>query len=158
ELRELLAWPASEKDILARVEQLASDRMRFIALVHIWGPALYARSRVQFRPFIIAQLTAWGGWGFQTAWKGGTGKVLNDWLHAVDQANDIELFRALYLWKTVGHDLKNWYKDLLTAFRAADGPGERARALEKYDQSWQLDHATATALYETDPDVTRDFI
>jgi hypothetical protein len=113
---------------------------------------------VLFRPFIIAQLTAWG-WRIQAvAWKGETGKVLNDWLHAVDQANDIELFRALYFWKTVGHDLKTWYKDLLTAFRAADGAGERAQALQKYDQSWQLDHATATALYETDPDVTRDFI
>jgi hypothetical protein len=159
ELRELLDSPAEDGAVLARLEELAANP-QFHQLAHLWGPALYRRNRAAFRPFLLSRLSHFG-WG-PVAWKGETAQALDAWLQAADEADDVELFPLLYRWKLGGSWgpglFKRWYADLLAAFRAAATPGERARALQKYDQQWQLDEATALALYEADPAVAADFI
>jgi hypothetical protein len=160
ELRSLLAQPLDDDALRARVEELARQPS-FGGLVHVWGPALYRRNRVLFRPLLQAHMSTW--WWGRAAWKGALGEDLDAWMQEVERAGDVELFRTLYSWKhssgwSGSLSEKQWRADLLAAFKAATVPHERTQALAKYDLTARLDEATALQLYEIDPPATRTFI
>jgi hypothetical protein len=158
ELRELIASPSTDSEVLARMEELSSGRS-FHSLIHVWGPGLYRRNRTHFRAFILAHLPPlWA----QPGRKRDTA-ALETWLRAADEAGDVELFRRLYAWTISdagwnARSRKRWCADLLAAFRAAKDSGARAAALEKYEQPWAFDPTVAVELYETDPRAAQDFL
>jgi hypothetical protein len=158
ELHKLFARDLSDDELLQHLEPLANE-WAFAELIHVWGPELYQRNAVKFRPFILPRMNTWS----RVVWKGKHAKALNAWFVQVGEADDVELFRILYAWKiSPGQwsqpDEKQWKKDLCKAFEDAGGPAERARVLTRYDLQLPLDQETALALYETDPDAARDFI
>jgi hypothetical protein len=81
---------AKEKLVRAEVERLLGDSARddrallrdleelskcyaFNGLTWLWGPELYRRNRVLFRPFIVRHFSAWAMRGLRTrvvSWKG----------------------------------------------------------------------------------------
>ncbi len=157
ELRELFAADFSDDQLLQWIEACATEA-RFNEMVHVWGPELYRRNPVKFRPFLLPRLNTWN----LVAWKGKHATNLDSWLEQVAATDDLELFHLLYAWKIKPGpwsqpNAKRWRQDLHQAFEAAS-PGERARVLARYDLLLALDEATALALYLTDPAGTRDFI
>jgi len=158
ELHDLFAEDLSDDKLLQRIEACATESS-FNELIHLWGPELYRRNAVKFRPFLLPRLNAW----MLAPWKGKHAEVLDAWFEQVAATNDLELFRLLYAWKIrLGQwsqpDTKQWSRDLRQAFEAAGSPGERARALARYDLPLPLDEATALVLFQADPAGARDFI
>src|SRR5262245_29891019 len=133
-VRGLLEQPLDDSALREHLEGLATEAA-FRGLTHIWGPALYRRNRVLFRPFILNQFAEWdlARWGPHAA-------ALDPWLEEVDRRDDAELFRRLYTWKHAQGwagrvDEKLWRADLLARFQAAHERHERSRVLNKFDLS-----------------------
>src|SRR5262249_57641941 len=100
EVGALLAEPLADADLRARLEALASEPA-FNGLTYLWGPELYRRNRVLFRPFVLNHFAALFqiGWDWKPVrWKDHAA-VLDAWLEEVDRRDDVELFRRLYPWK-----------------------------------------------------------
>jgi hypothetical protein len=156
------------KDSLALRQSLEdlSREYAFPGLTHLWGPELYARAPVMFRPFILANFSSVAfekKWKYRNVdWKGEVGDRLERWLAEVDRAGDAELYRRLYWWKiTSQHGRrcdKVWLKDLVARFETA--PDSQARRLEltKHDLALWLDQPSAVALYRKDPGAAAPFI
>jgi hypothetical protein len=165
EVRDLLEQRLRDEDLRSKLEALASEQA-FNGLTYLWGPELYRRNRVLFRPFILNHFAQMFqvGWNWKPVrWKEHA-KTLDAWLEEVDQRDDVELFRRLYPWKHSqnewgGVDDKQWCKDLLTRFQAAKERYERNQVLNKFDLRWvALDEKAALTLYQTDPAAARPFI
>lgn len=148
-----------------RLEALAR-KPHFSEFVWFWGPKLAQRNRVLFRPFILSNFSAFAldakGEAFD-AWKGDTAGPLEDWLRAVDAADDVELTRRLYGWHLQHVPWKKrpevWRAEVLRRFSTAVSPAARFTELAKIDTGWMtLDAGTALALYELDPAAARPFI
>lgn len=166
-----LANIANDTELTQRLEGVATQRA-FNGMCWYWGPKLYARSRVAFRPFVLnhfgdaAPANVDLGLGSEPiAWSGAQAQVLEAWLEEVDRADDVPLFRRLYAWKRRsrrgwGIDAEPWAADLLKRFSAAQTPSRRARVLEKFDlgSSVQLDEACARKLYDVDRTLAGPFI
>jgi hypothetical protein len=165
-VRSLLAQPLPDETLRQELEALASQRA-FYGLAYLWGPELYRRNRVLFRPFILnhfATLLQLNDWDWQpVAWKDHAA-ALEPWLEEVDRRDDVELFHRLYPWKLTkrgwgGMNVKNWRSDLLARFQAAADPAQRNLVLTKFDvPGVTLDEATALALYRLDPAMARPFL
>lgn len=164
-VRALLEQRLSDEDLRSKLEALASEQA-FNGLTYLWGPELYRRNRLLFRPFILnhfAQMFQIGWDWKRVRWKNHA-KTLDAWLQEVDQRNDVELFQRLYPWKHSGNewggvDDKHWRKDLLSRFQAAKERYERNQVLNKFDlRGVALDEKAALALYQIDPAATRPFI
>lgn len=160
-VRALLREPLEDKILRERLEELGREPA-FSSLTWLWGPELYRRNRVLFRPFILSRFSSLssGGWGL-VPWKGATGRRLDDWISEADRLDDVELFRRLYLWKHprfLGLDSAVWRQDLLVRFRMARTPAARAAVLRKLDVWAQLDEEAALELYRIDPRAAAPFV
>lgn len=160
-VRALLREPLEDKVLRERLEELGREPA-FPGLTWLWGPELYRRNRVLFRPFILSHFSTWewGSWRI-VPWKGETGRRLDDWISEADRLDDVELFRRLYLWKhpaSLGFDPGVWRQDLVVRFRVARTPAARAAALRKLDVWAQLDEETALELYRLDPRAAAPFV
>jgi hypothetical protein len=167
EVRDLLAQRLSDVELRAKLEAVASEQA-FNALTYLWGPALYRRNRVLFRPFILNHFASLlrTGWNWKAVrWKDHAAS-LDAWLDEVDRRDDAELFQRLYTWKHpqrrsgwAGLDPDKWREDLLARYMAVTEPYQRAQVLHKFDiRDAELDEETALALYEADPAAARPFI
>jgi hypothetical protein len=166
DVQRLLARPLADADLRAHLEELARQ-WAFSGLTWLWGPELYRRNRVLFRPFILGHFGTTQilpGWRWkQIEWKGHTGEILERWLAEVDRNDDVELFRRLYQWKidNRARDRKHGERilpDLLRRFDAAPGPAARAVVLSKFNFFLELDEMTAIRLYQKDAATTTPFI
>ena len=115
-IRRLLRedWP---DDLLrTKLETLAETEENFSAFTWVWGPVLYKRNRVVFRPLVLSRFgqilrRKKYKWEF-VRWKGEVAAALEPWLAEADRRDDIALFRRLYEWKlsapgaSFGRDLR----------------------------------------------------
>ncbi len=162
DLTRLLSVPSEDQPLLAELEALAVEPA-FGLLAHRYGPALYAKNPAHFRPFILSHLSlsGWDGRRYrQLEWKKVEAQFA-PWLLEVDRKNDIPLFRALYglQLRSLGAQAeKEWRQALATRLRTASTPAERSVELQKLRLGYRLDEETALAIYELEPEATRDFI
>lgn len=167
EIRRLLDGSLSDAELRAEFERLSAARA-FGGLTWLWGPELYERNRVLFRPFILNHFSNWmikpGSWRWhRVSWKGDIGTRLDRWLERVEEYDDAELFQKLYPWKhgkgTWGSlDEKAWRADVCEAFQLCQTAASRAQVLRKFDLPAQLDESTALRLYRADPASAGPFI
>lgn len=161
DVRRLLARGLSDSDLRAELEEVARQ-WAFSGLTWFWGPELYRRNRILFRPFILAHFgTTLFGTSFLGAWKaeavswdGPAKDVLESWLAEVDRHDDSDLFRRLYEWKLGSgrpRDDKRARGDLVRRFEAAGTAATRAVVLAKFNLWLELDEPTAVRLYAADP-------
>src|SRR5262249_20863702 len=85
EVRALLKQPLDDAALRGQLEALAAEPA-FNGLTYLWGPELYRRNRVLFRPFILDHFAA----AFQTLWEWKPVRwkdhaaALDAWLEEVD--------------------------------------------------------------------------
>jgi hypothetical protein len=158
EVRRFLGQSLQDDDLRARLEALAVQ-LAFPGLTWLWGPDLYRRNRVLFRPFILAHFGTTlfvKKWQWQAvAWKGPIGEALDRWLAEVDRNDDVDLFRRLYQWKTTQGGWRQdtpatIRSDLIRRFEKAPTPATRAVVLDKFNFWFELDEPTALKLFTID--------
>ncbi|MEW6363383.1 MAG: gliding motility protein [Acidobacteriota bacterium] len=165
-LQTVLQSTLSDQELRAELEELAKQPA-FYGFTWLWGPDLYRRNRVMFRPFILAHFGTWlvepKRVPVPVKWDGEKGRRLDEWLTEVDQRDDVELFRRLYQWKierpgTWRLDRARIQLDLLKRFKEApSGAGVRT-VLAKFDLWFELDETAAMELYGGDPAAAKPFI
>ena len=158
-IRDALAI-TDDRALLARLESMTT-LPQFATMTWLWGPAIAARDRVLFRPFILSQFSREAvdisGRAFQ-AWRGETSVALQRWLDAADAADDIEVTKRLYSWK-LGNDQATWRTDVVARMTAATTPAARHIALAKIDSNeLTVDATTALALWRLDRAAAQPFI
>jgi hypothetical protein len=175
QLKQTIDWHLAnirdDAELKQRLEGVATQRA-FGGMCWYWGPKLYARNRVAFRPFVLQHFSDYALVQStlssplqQIPWDGKQAPGLQAWLEEVDRADDVPLFRKLYAWKCRhrrgwGIDADQWCADVAQRFAAAETPSRRARVLEKFDLgNWvQLDEASARKLYDIDRTLAVPFI
>lgn len=165
-IRELLDAAVPDAELRERLEQLAEE-VSFNGFTWLWGPILYQRNRVLFRPFILSHFSNFlirPNWRWAPVkWKGDLGRALDRWLEAVDRNDDVELFRRLYPWKLTPPGKWQLDQDTLRAelkrrFQAASSRVERETVLRKFDLWFELDEAMALEFYSLEPAAAGPFI
>lgn len=165
-IRDLLAAQDSDQELRSRLEELAREPA-FSGFTWLWGPALYERNRVLFRPFILSHFDTWFHDPPRTwkpvNWTGSTGKALKGWLERVDLADDVELFKRLYPWKRTPPgrwrlDEGAVRRDLVKRFTDAPSSATRGLVLAKFELWFALDEDAACALYEHEPALAAPYI
>lgn len=162
-LEELLALP-DDTALRAGLDALGRERA-FGGLTWYWGPRLYARNKLMFRPLILSRLSTFAiddrGMFQFVPWKGEVGAALEPWLAQVDRDDDIDLFKQLFAWK---HQ-QGWRRqdsvfvtELLKRFKTAGNEARRNIVLAKFDTWFMLDEATACELHRIDPKAAAPFI
>ncbi len=129
----------------------------FSGLTWFWGPILYERNRVIFRPFILNHFSEWelvSSWRWsRIKWKDHE-EALEVWLKGARQNRDTHLVRKLLSWKYAGGkwglDQKRWNNALIISYKTAKTAAARAIVLDEFDTWFTLDEDTALELYETD--------
>jgi hypothetical protein len=169
-IRTLLASSETDAVVRTKLEELAPGERSFPGFTWLWGPALYRRNRVLFRPFILSHFSTWiltDRKRFQAVeWKGECSQILETWLREVDERDDVALFRRLYEWKLTvpggwrrqAKPLQAFRADLLARFRAAPTPATRQMVLQKFELWFHLDEESALGLYAHDPPAVGTFI
>lgn len=169
-IRSLLQRPMADADLRSQLEQLATDEISFSGFTWLFGPELYLRNRILFRPFILSRFSSYmvlPKWKTEAIrWKGDKAKILEVWFLEVDKNDETDLFRRLYEWKL--SESFDWRKrdvraqqimaDLQARFHAAATPAHRQTVLRKFDLWFQLDEANACALYERDARAAGSYI
>ena len=162
-IRAALRHDDDDKALLVELERIA-DKPQFTAMTWLWAPAIAARDRVRFRPFILTHFSREAvdrnGRAFDP-WTGETAAPLQRWLDAVDAADDIELTKRLFTWKLErgGGMEAAWRAEVVRRFTAAATPAARHTALAKIDgRDLTLDAASALALWELDRLAAQPFI
>jgi hypothetical protein len=159
EIRRLLSQSLQDDDLRARLEELTGQRA-FGGFTWLWGPELYRRNRVLFRPVILAHFSTMQfvkKWHWEpVAWKGAIGQALEGWLAEVDRDDDVDLFRRLYQWKELQRGSRASANpairsDLVRRFEKASSAASRAVVLEKFNFGIELNTPTAVSLYQLDP-------
>jgi hypothetical protein len=156
-IEQLLESQSDDQRLRDHLEGLRRDPL-FPGLTWFWGPRLYARSRATFRAFILNHFSEWLATGkrwSRVRW-GDHAADLEAWLQAARAARDGALVRRLLRWKFAadkawGIDRGRWTSALLEAYRAAPTPAARAIVLDEFDDWFELDEASAIALYQIDP-------
>ena len=154
-IEQLLASQTDDQRLRDNLEGLCRDPL-FPGLTWFWGPRLYARNRVVFRPIILNHFSNWiavGKTWKRIGWADHAG--LEAWLQAARAARDVRLVRRLLRWKFMpatgwGMDHAQWSEALVEAYRAAPTPAARAIVLDEFDDWFQLDEASAMRLYDVD--------
>ena len=169
-IRRLLgeSWP--DEALRTKLETLAETEENFSAFTWLWGPVLYQRNRLLFRPFILGRFgrvlrLKKYRWEY-VRWKGVVATALAPWLEEVDRRDDLELFRRLYDWKlsALGTGLvrdrreKTIVAELTRRFRAATTRAARAIVLQKFSTWFTLTEAAAVELYRLDSPLAGPFI
>ncbi len=169
-IKELLKGPLPAAELRAELERLALAERAFSGFTWLWGPELYRRDRIVFRPFILSRFSSYmilPKWKVEVIrWKGDAGRALEAWLGEVDRNDDIELFRRLYEWKL--NDRHGWRardkrsREVIDELQRRCGgdasPAGRQLTLRKFDLWFELDEAAACALYEKDARASAPFI
>lgn len=169
-IRSLLKQPMADTALREQLEKLAAAEISFSGFTWLFGPELYRRNRLLFRPFILSRFSTYMVLPkFRTEmikWKGDKARILDAWLTEVDQHDDVELFQRLYDWKL--RQRYDWSirdkrsqeisRELLQRFGRAATSSQRQRQLRKFDLWFELDEATASALYDKDAKVAGPFI
>jgi hypothetical protein len=169
-IRTLLQQPLADAALREQLEQLAAREISFSGFTWLFGPELYRRNRILFRPFLLSRFSTYmvlPKWKTEVIrWKGDKARILEDWLAEVDKNDDADLFRRLYEWKLSEHF--DWRKrdarghqimvDLQARFRVAATSPQRQVVLRKFDLWFQLDEENACALYERDSRAAGAFI
>lgn len=161
-IRSLVQQPMADAELRRQLEQLAATEISFSGFTWLFGPELYRRNRVLFRPFILSRFSTYmvlPRWRTEMIrWKSDKAKILDLWLAEVDKNDDADLFRRLYEWK-LGERFdfrkrdaraREITTDLLARFRAAETPARRQLVLRKFDLWFDLDESDACALYAVD--------
>lgn len=156
---------ADSAELRARLEELSRE-IAFSGLTYLWGPELYARAPLFFRPFLMAHFSSVAiekKWKFRTVeWKREVGERLERWLLEVDRDGDVELYRMLYSWRLLSqHGIrssKQYQKDLVERFSAAPDDAARRRELARHDLHYWLEEDTAVSLYQRAPALVTPFI
>jgi hypothetical protein len=164
-LDELLAGDWKAVQLRDKLEVLAEARA-FGGLTWFWGPELYRRDRVVFRPFILSHFATHlvQDWKWkQIEWRGEKGDRLDTWFHEVDANGDAELFKRLYAWKHQkgnweGIDGKQWQADLIEHFQHARSAAKRQSVLNMFGQRAALNQRAARELYRIDHQAAASFI
>lgn len=168
-LEEILADQALDDQALrAKIEALAGCRS-FSGLTWFWGPILYRRNRVLFRPVILRNFSAYSYRGKllswkRVAWRGEVKKQGEEWMNLCETALDMELFDRLWHWRSGGTTSPFQSRDkmyrgkLETSFSVAKSASERLEVLNRFRISFSLDEATACKLYEEDYQVAGPFL
>ena len=169
-IRSFLQQPMADAELRERLEGLAASEISFSGFTWLFGPELYRRNRILFRPFILSHFSTYmtlPKWKVETIlWKGGKATVLEPWLAEVDKNDDADLFRRLYEWKLNarfnwrdrGSRTKQITDDLLSRFRAAGSPARRQTVLRKFEIWFEFDENSACALYAEDPPAAGPFV
>ena len=162
----LIEHTLDDRELRAKLESLVR-KPEFDGLTWLWGPKLYARNKVLFRPFILAHFSEWsldarGRWA-AVRWEGERAEVLQTWLEQVDREDDVPLFRRLAAWKHRrrsgwGLDEKQWIRELVGRFESAGTVARRAVVLHKYAEWFTLTEADALRLYRIDRATAAPFI
>jgi hypothetical protein len=169
-IRSLLQQPQGDSALREHLEQLAMVEISFSGFTWLFGPELYRRNRILFRPFILSRFSTYMVLpkfrSEQIRWKGDRGIILESWLDQVDKHDDADLFRRLYEWKLEAK--YNWQlrdkrsaeitRELLARYRSADTTGKRQMVLRKFDLWFQFTEESACALYELDSKAASVFI
>src|SRR5262245_49512989 len=169
-IRSLMHRPMADAELREQLEQLAATEISFSGFTWLFGPELYRRNRILFRPFILSRFSTYmtlPKWKVEVIhWKGDKGKLLDAWLAEVDKNDDADLFRRLYEWKLSARF--DWRKrdarareivtDLQSRLQSASSPGRRQIVLRKFDLWFDLDEAPACALYSIDPAAAGPYI
>lgn len=169
-IRRTLNEGWTDEQLRSKLEALAETEQNFRGFTWLWGPELYRRNRLLFRPFILGRFgqlirTGKTRWEF-VKWKGAVATALEDWLTEIDARDDIELFKRLYEWKlsALGQGIvkdvrqKAILPDLLRRFRGAATRAAREIVLQKFSLWFELDESTALELYRLDPITAGPFI
>src|SRR5262245_40079415 len=102
-IRALLQGSLADAELREQLEKLAAVEISFSGFTWLFGPELYQRNRIFFRPFILSRFSTYMVLPkFRTEmikWKGDKAKILDPWFAAVDRDDDAELFQRLYEWK-----------------------------------------------------------
>lgn len=169
-IRSLLQRPMADAELREQLEKLAVAEIFFSGFTWLFGPELYRRNPILFRPFILSRFSTYmvlPKWKTEMIrWKGDRGKILESWLAEVDKNDDADVFRRLYEWKLSerfdrrkrdarGQEIM---ADLQTRFRAAATSPQRQVVLRKFDLWFQLDEDNACSLYERDSRAAGQFI
>jgi hypothetical protein len=169
-IRSLLAQPLADAELRDQLEKLAAAEISFSGFTWLFGPELYRRNRILFRPFILSRFSTYmtlPKWRVSVIhWSGDKAKILDPWLAEVDKNDDADLFRRLYEWKL--SERFDWRKrdargkeimaDLRVRFQVAGSPARRQIVLRKFDLWFELDEPSACALYSTDPPAAGAYI
>ena len=166
-LRRLLKEPLPDASLRTMLEALATTESCFGGLTWLWGPELYERNRILFKPLIMGRFSSsyidhkkrW-----QTvAWKGEAGRSLDAWLAKADALDDVPLVRRLIDWKTSGstwrgRDQKAFLAELRRRLNGAATPAAKAVELDKMNLWFQLDEDTALEVYRAESMAGKPFI
>ena len=169
-IRSLLAQTIADSELRLQLEKLAESEISFSGFTWLWGPELYRKNRILFRPFILSRFSTYmrlPKWKVERIrWKGDKGTILEAWLAETDKNDDADLFRRLYEWKL--NERFGWQKEkekgkeitaeLLPRLRSATTAAKRQAVLRKFELWFQLDEETACALYSIDPLATGPYI
>jgi hypothetical protein len=166
-LRKLLQEPLPDAALRTALEALAAVESCFGGLTWLWGPALYERNRILFKPLIMGRFATsyidhkkrWQS----VPWKGEAGRSLDAWLVKADALDDVPLVRRLIDWKTSGstwrgRDQKAFLAELRRRLQTAATPAAKAVELDKMNLWFQLDEATALEVYRAEPTAGKPFI
>src|SRR5215510_5408392 len=111
-IHSLLQRPMADVELREQLEQLAANEISFSGFTWLYGPELYRRNRILFRPFILSRFSTYmvlPKWKVEVIhWKGDKEQILEPWLREVDEKDDADLFRKLYEWKLSAQF--NWKK------------------------------------------------
>ena len=163
-VRTALAGPDSQ--LTAAMESLARH-FAFRGLVWLWGPDLYRRDRIRFRPLILShfEMYQWTG-GFSRKSISFKKNGLESWLQACEAAEDASLTNRLLRWKLLeqaGWKWKGLQREFLQELRrrllqTEPSPAQCLLELRKLQGISSLDEDTALELFTRWPKVTGDFI
>src|SRR6266566_630523 len=95
-IRTLLRQPMADVELRGQLEKLAAAEISFSGFTWLFGPELYRRNRILFRPFILSRFSTYmvlPKWKTEVVhWKGDKAKILDAWLAEADQHDDADLF------------------------------------------------------------------
>ncbi|HZZ79009.1 MAG TPA: hypothetical protein VFE62_10850 [Gemmataceae bacterium] len=154
-IEDLLKHQSNDERLRDHLEGIRRD-LALPGLTWFWGPELYRRNRVVFREFILAHFSDTeraGAWQWRrTPWKRYADR-LQSWLEEARRNRDVMLVRRLLRWKFAkepwGIDDDAWCRELRQCYQAAKTPATEGIVLDEFDDWFQLDEATALALYST---------
>src|SRR5207247_9057720 len=95
-IRALMRQRMTEAELREQLENLAVAEISFSGFTWLFGPELYRRNRILFRPFILSRFSTYMVLPkFRSEmihWKGAKAGVLDPWLAEVDRADAAQLF------------------------------------------------------------------
>jgi len=99
-IRGLLQHPMADAELREQLEKLALAEISFSGFTWLFGPELYRRNRILFRPFILSRFSTYmvlPKWKTETIrWKGDKARILEAWLAEVDKNDDFTVHRKRF--------------------------------------------------------------